>query len=87
MDNFLSTFNKILNRDSNKTYADLMNNNIQEKVKRSLTPLEQEQYDELESVDKQRLFESGGNNKMNDNKITKPKTYNISGIGEVQQIM
>lgn len=88
MENFFTFLNNTLQREHNKTYGDLLNNNLQEKIMRSMTLEEKEIYEELVNKDKEKLLESGGNNsQINNKKFGKAQSCNISGIGEVQQIM
>lgn len=88
MINFFEFFNNKLAREHNKTYGDLLNNNLKEKIQRSMTPEEKEIYEQLSNFDKEKLLEEcGNNNQINNKKFGKPKNCQISGIGEVQQIM
>lgn len=88
MNNFFQFLNNQLHRENNKTYGDLMNNNLHEKIQRSMTLEEKEIYEQLSNLDKEKLLEEcGNNNQINNKKFGKPKNCQISGIGEVQQII
>ena len=78
---------KSYNKHQSSTYGDLLTENKEDRLKRDLSDSELEDYTKIKDNNRQRIFESGGNNINTDYKLENPIQRNISGIGQVQQMM